>query len=74
LIFHCKDKALIKILATTVMNGDQREVNVTANQQGQLGEEIGPVSQNHLSLPLTFSNILLKIAQHFSVLLLMPGI
>jgi hypothetical protein len=29
---------------------------------------------NLFSLPSTFSNILLKIAQHFSALLLMPGI
>jgi hypothetical protein len=29
---------------------------------------------NLLLLPPTFSNILLKIAQHFSALLLMPGI
>jgi hypothetical protein len=43
LIFHSKDNAIVKILTTIVMNEDPREVEVTANQQVQLGEEIGLV-------------------------------
>jgi hypothetical protein len=37
-------------------------------------EMVGDLFVNLLLLPPTFSNILLKIAQHFSPLLLMPGI
>jgi hypothetical protein len=45
LIFHSEDKAFLKILTTTVMNGDPRVFEVTANQQIQLGDNIESISE-----------------------------
>lgn len=41
LIFHSEDKAFIKIVTTTMMIGDPREIEVSAGQQVVLGEGIG---------------------------------
>lgn len=50
----CTDKAFIKILATTVMNGDPKEVEVRANQQVQLGEGIAPDNQQRQEIEKTY--------------------
>lgn len=45
LIFHSEDKAFIKIVTTTMMTGDPREIEVSAGQQVVLGEGIGLLSE-----------------------------
>ena len=48
-------KAFIKILPTTVMNGDPKEVEVRANQQVELGEGIAPDNQQGQEIEQTLT-------------------
>uniref|UniRef100_A0A4W5Q3E0 ribonuclease H n=1 Tax=Hucho hucho TaxID=62062 RepID=A0A4W5Q3E0_9TELE len=45
LIFHSTDKNVIKIITTTEMIGEPREVEVNVSQQAMLGEGIGVIGE-----------------------------